>query len=182
MLPQVYAFTVLAEEEGRDSLSAIKNQMFSMGGRSTDRHARVAIEYPMCPGKSKHDIPHVILHYLVGRGCLAGLYYKTQPLDVSQECTDLRSNYHQSKLETWCRLPNDCPNPDACKGPLCQYRRQAGDERSPLYMYTSIRILDAEPSEKSDSVPFLYPALSFDAPEYRSLSLSLSLCYAVKGS
>ncbi|GFW34032.1 hypothetical protein TNCV_287161 [Trichonephila clavipes] len=40
---------------------------------------KVTIEYPVQRERSKHDVQHIVLHYVVGRWCLAGLEDRTQP-------------------------------------------------------------------------------------------------------
>ncbi|GFU53376.1 hypothetical protein TNCV_2954011 [Trichonephila clavipes] len=105
----------------------IENWVASIGSlRSTDLggNTRVTVEYPMHRGRSEYGVQHVILHYLVGRGRLADLEDREQPLDVRrQQCTNLGSNYCRSELEM-CVSSTQWPSK-----PL-QYRMQAGEEWS----------------------------------------------------
>ncbi|GFY28901.1 hypothetical protein TNCV_4720321 [Trichonephila clavipes] len=69
--------------------------MFSIGDRSGNLadKARLAIEFSVHRGNSDHDGQHVILHYIVGRGCLAVLDDSVQLLVVRcPKYSNLHSN------------------------------------------------------------------------------------------
>ncbi|GFX53089.1 hypothetical protein TNCV_1655481 [Trichonephila clavipes] len=58
--------------------------------------ATVTIEYPVYQGRSEDGVLLVVLHYLVGGGCLADLEARALSLEVKcQKCTDLLSSYHR---------------------------------------------------------------------------------------
>ncbi|GFU50907.1 hypothetical protein TNCV_4461051 [Trichonephila clavipes] len=60
--------------------------------------ARVTVEYPAYQGKSEQDMAHGVLHYLVGRGHLANLKDRAQPLDIR-----IRSFEHC--MQRHCAIP-----------------------------------------------------------------------------
>ncbi|GFW80479.1 hypothetical protein TNCV_2415811 [Trichonephila clavipes] len=110
---------------------------------------RATIEYPAFRGKSEHDVPRVVWHYIVGRCLLAGLKDRTQSLVVSEMH---RSAFKLTSIETrdvsavctkWLSKPSH-----HVKGLYadieCKYRRQAISTEPPD-TYTAIRILYVEP-------------------------------------
>ncbi|GFV92799.1 hypothetical protein TNCV_1346501 [Trichonephila clavipes] len=124
--------TILTEEERRTSLLVIHNQMFSRGNRSGDRASQGNNRIPCVQRKLRTGVQDVVLHYLVGRWRLVGSDDRAQPLDVRcQKCTDLRSNYHRSELETYLKAVQAIG-----VIPLCRYRMQADEEWSPWNLQT----------------------------------------------
>ncbi|GFY22288.1 5-hydroxytryptamine receptor 2A [Trichonephila clavipes] len=111
--------------------------------------AGVTIEFPVFRGRSEHNGQHVILHYLVGRGRLAGLKDKSQPSDVRcQKCTDLLSNFRPSEVEMCVSLTQWLAKPSqlvlGCYGSN-EYKQVTSGPPGASKPVDAIRILHAEP-------------------------------------
>lgn len=106
------------------------------GGRPV-LQTRVAVKYHEYQGRSKHDVQHVSLHYLVGIWRLAGFEDRAQPLDVICRHVPICAQIIILNKRYPCRIPNSCANYST----RCRYRMQEGDE---LQTCTAIKILHAE--------------------------------------
>ncbi|GFT86017.1 hypothetical protein TNCV_3256521 [Trichonephila clavipes] len=73
---------VLAGEGWRADLSATLTSGFQFVTDLEIVEARATFEYPEYSGRSKHDVQHKVLHYLVGRCRLAGLQDRTLQLGI----------------------------------------------------------------------------------------------------
>lgn len=178
----LHFITVLAGKRWRASLSAIHDQMFSIGDRSGARAGRETIEYPVYRERSEHDIQHVVLRCFAGRWLLTCLEDRAQPMNVRcLKCTDLHSNYFPSELEM-CVSYTQCL-PKSSYQVQCPYAGIECNQPTRVLLETSRHVYGHQNTAQRAVTPLKKRhcvRIKLCRPVHKIRCLSI--CYIVKGS